>query len=319
MSVFGVYGVPMASHAIYLGLHALQHRGQEGAGMAVFGEDGLCRHHRGLGLAGEIFSEARLMELEGSMGIGSNQYANAKKGGMDNVQPLFFRHNTGNFAVAGEGSLVNSPQIISYLEERGCIFQTDTDAEILAQLMKKGAEPGDRIDRILQALNMLEGGFAFLVLTRNRIYAARDKYGIKPLAIGRLGNGWVVSSETCAFSLVGADFVRDVEPGEVVCIDSKGLRSSRYSLFQKYKVCAMEYIYIARPDSDIDGCNVHNYRKETRLCRGKRHTIRDGARQEPLCGKDLHPAFPADEGKGRPAETLRRKQHRFRKAAGAGG
>lgn len=263
MSVFGVYGVPMASHAIYLGLHALQHRGQEGAGMAVFGEDGLCRHHRGLGLAGEIFSEARLMELEGSMGIGSNQYANAKKGGMDNVQPLFFRHNTGNFAVAGEGSLVNSPQIISYLEERGCIFQTDTDAEILAQLMKKGAEPGDRIDRILQALNMLEGGFAFLVLTRNRIYAARDKYGIKPLAIGRLGDGWVVSSETCAFSLVGADFVRDVEPGEVVCIDSKGLRSSRYSLFQKYKVCAMEYIYIARPDSDIDGCNVHNYRKET--------------------------------------------------------
>ena len=203
------------------------------------------------------------MELEGSMGIGSNQYANAKKGGMDNVQPLFFRHNTGNFAVAGEGSLVNSPQIISYLEERGCIFQTDTDAEILAQLMKKGAEPGDRIDRILQALNMLEGGFAFLILTRNRIYAARDKYGIKPLAIGRLGNGWVVSSETCAFSLVGADFVRDVEPGEVVCIDSKGLRSSRYSLFQKYKVCAMEYIYIARPDSDIDGCNVHNYRKET--------------------------------------------------------
>ena len=263
MSVFGVYGVPMASHAIYLGLHALQHRGQEGAGMAVFGEDGLCRHHRGLGLAGEIFSEARLMELEGSMGIGSNQYANAKKGGMDNVQPLFFRHNTGNFAVAGEGSLVNSPQIISYLEERGCIFQTDTDAEILAQLMKKGAEPGDRIDRILQALNMLEGGFAFLILTRNRIYAARDKYGIKPLAIGRLGDGWVVSSETCAFSLVGADFVRDVEPGEVVCIDSKGLRSSRYSLFQKYKVCAMEYIYIARPDSDIDGCNVHNYRKET--------------------------------------------------------
>lgn len=263
MSVFGVYGVPMASHAIYLGLHALQHRGQEGVGMAVFGEDGICRHHRGLGLAGEIFSESRLQELEGSMGIGSNQYANAKKGGMDNVQPLFFRHNTGNFAVAGEGSLVNSSQLISYLEERGCIFQTDTDAEILAQLMKKGAEPGDRIDRILQALNMLEGGFAFIILTRNRIYAARDKYGIKPLAIGRLGDGWVVSSETCAFSLVGADFVRDVEPGEVVCIDSKGLRSSRYSLFQKYKVCAMEYIYIARPDSDIDGCNVHNYRKET--------------------------------------------------------
>lgn len=263
MSVFGVYGVPMASHAIYLGLHALQHRGQEGAGMAVFGKDGECRHHRGLGLAGEIFSGTRLQDLEGSIGIGSNQYANAKKGGMDNVQPLFFRHKTGNFAVAGEGSLVNSPQIISYLEERGCIFQTDTDAEILAQLMKKGSEPTDRIDRILQALNMMEGGFAFLVLTRNRIYAARDKYGIKPLALGRLGDGWVVSSETCAFSLVGADFVRDVEPGEVVCIDPKGLRSSRYSRFQKRKVCAMEYIYIARPDSDIDGCNVHNYRKET--------------------------------------------------------
>lgn len=109
---------------------------------------------------------------------------------------------------------------------------------------------------------MMEGGFAFLILTRNRIYAIRDKYGIKPLAIGKLEGGWVVSSETCAFQLIGAEYIRDVEPGEVVTIDSHGLRSSRYSNFQKHKVCSMEYIYIARPDSDIDGCNVHNFRKE---------------------------------------------------------
>jgi len=265
MSVFGVYGVKDAAHVIYLGLHALQHRGQEGAGMAIFDADGKCRHHKGLGLAGEVFNApvlASFSRYQAKMGIGSTQYAGAEKGGLDNVQPLFFKHKSGDMAIAGEGSLVNSEQIAAYLEDRGCIFQTSTDAEILANLVKKDTA-GDRIWRIIDALNMMEGGFAFVIMTRNRIYAARDKYGIKPLAIGRLGDAWLVSSETCAFELTGASFVRDVEPGEVICLDASGLRSNKYSRFQKHKVCAMEYIYIARPDSDIDGCNVHNYRKES--------------------------------------------------------
>ena len=261
MSIFGVYGVKNAAQIVYLGLHALQHRGQEGAGLATFNSDGVCLHHRGLGLASEVFDPECLSRHEGILGIGSTQYANAAKGGLDNVQPLFFHHKSGDFAVAGEGNLVNSDRIESYLESKGCIFHTSTDSELLANLIKKdGGEA--RIFHIVDALNMMEGGFAFAILTRNRIYAARDKYGIKPLALGRLGDGWVISSETCAFELIGAEFVRDIEPGELVTIDDQGIRTRRYSQFQKHKVCAMEYIYIARPDSDIDGCNVHAFRKE---------------------------------------------------------
>lgn len=261
MSLFGVYGAKNAANVIYFGLHGLQHRGQEGAGIATFSPEGKCIHHRGLGLAGEIFHQETLDMYEGTLGIGSTQYANKAKGGLDNVQPLFFHHKSGDFVIAGEGNLVNSQQIENYLEDKGCILHTFTDAELLANLIKKeGVE--DRIDHMVDAFNMMEGGFAFLILTKNRIYAVRDKYGIKPLAIGRLGDGYVVSSETCAFPLVGAEFVRDVEPGEIISLDSHGIRSNKYSRFQKHKMCGMEYIYIARPDSDIDGCNVHAFRKE---------------------------------------------------------
>lgn len=262
MSLFAVYGIQNAAQVIYFGLHALQHRGQEGAGIATFNQNGVCRTHRGLGLVSKIFDPEQLMLHEGILGIGSTQYANASKGGFDNVQPLFFHHKSGDFAIAGEGNLVNSEQILGYLEDKGCIFHTSTDSEILANLIKKEGRE-DRIFNIISALNMMEGGFAFAILTKNRIYAIRDKYGIKPLALGKLNGGYVVASETCAFDLVGAEYIRDIEPGEVVSLDTHGVRSNRYSRFQKHKVCAMEYIYIARPDSDIDGCNVHAYRKET--------------------------------------------------------
>ncbi|MBQ8022331.1 MAG: amidophosphoribosyltransferase [Bacteroidales bacterium] len=261
MGVFGVYGVKNASAIIYYGLHALQHRGQEGAGIVTFeGEQGY--RHRALGLVNEVFNPAILASLKGDIGIGGVKYANKSKGGLDYVQPLYFHHNSGDFAVVNDGNLVNSKNISDYLERQGSIFQTRTDSELLAHLIKKDANEA-RIFNILDALNMMEGGFAFLILTKNRIYAARDKYGIKPLALGRLGDGYVVSSETCSFELIGATYLRDIEPGEVVTIDSHGIRSRKYSQYQRHKMCAMEYIYLARPDSDIDGCNVHAYRKES--------------------------------------------------------
>ena len=262
MSVFGVYGLGEAAANIYYGLHALQHRGQEGAGIVTFDADGGAHRKRGLGLVSEVFNAENLSALKGTIGVGSVQYANIAKGGGDNVQPLFFHHRSGDFAVAGDGSVINSAGITDYLEARGCLFQTSTDSELLAQLIKKDVNK-PRIFQICNALNMMEGGFAFLIATRNRIYAARDKYGLKPLAVGRLAGGWVVSSETCAFDLIGAQFVRDVEPGEVVTLDDQGIRSTRWSQFQRHKLCAMEYIYYARPDSDLDGCNVHAYRKES--------------------------------------------------------
>ncbi len=268
MGLLAVYGVKDASTYIYYGLHNLQHRGQEGGGIATFDENGKSYRYRGQGLLSEIFTNGEVGELKGSMGVGSVKYANASKGGPENVEPLFFRHKSGNFVVAGEGNLVNAKQIADYLEKHGTIFQTDTDSELLAHLIKKNYNE-DRIDRIVKALNMMEGGFSFIIMTRSRVYAARDKYGIKPLCIGKLGDGYVVSSESCAFEIMGAEFIRDVKPGEIVSFDGGGMRSTIWSRFSRHRMCAMEYIYFARPDSDIDGCNVHAYRKEAgrRLCR----------------------------------------------------
>lgn len=262
MGVFGVYGVKDASANIYYGLHALQHRGQEGAGICTFDDNGEAHRYRGLGLVPEVFNQKILASLEGSIGIGNVRYANIAKGGADNLQPLYFHHNSGDLSIVNDGSVINASKIAAYLEARGILFQTSTDSEILANLIKKESSR-PRIERIVSALNMMEGGFTFLIMTKNRIYATRDKYGIKPLALGKIGDGYVVSSETCAFELIGAEFIRDIEPGEIVCIDHNGIRSTRYSRFQKHKLCAMEYIYYARPDSDMDGCNVHAYRKES--------------------------------------------------------
>ena len=262
MGVLAVYGVPDAATLIYYGLHNLQHRGQEGGGICTFDERGEAHRYRGLGLLSEIFTNGELKTLPGTQGLGSVKYANASKGGLDNVEPLFFHHLTGDFALAGEGNVVNSRQITDYLQKHGTLFQTDTDSELLAHLVKKNGKE-DRIFRLMKALNMMEGGFTFLLMTKNRIYACRDKYGIKPLCLGRLGNGWVISSESCAFEIMGAEFIRDIDPGEIICLDYKGIRTNRYSRIKEHRMCAMEYIYFARPDSDIDGCNVHAYRMES--------------------------------------------------------
>lgn len=262
MGVFGVYGVPNASHIIYYGLHALQHRGQEAAGIVTADEEGCTWRHRGLGLVSEVFNTDNLDALKGNIGIGNVRYANINMGGSGNISPLLFKHHTGDFAIAGDGALVNADEIAEYLERRGSLFQSGSDSELLAHLIRKDGTK-DRLFRLVESLNMLEGGFAFLIMTKKRIYACRDKYGIKPLSIGKLGDGYVVASETCAFDLIGATPVRDLEPGEIVTLDHHGIRSNKYSTFQKHKLCAMEYIYYARPDSDIDGCNVHAFRKES--------------------------------------------------------
>ena len=199
------------------------------------------------------------------MAIGHVRYSTTGGGGIENVQPFLFRHNTGDFSLAHNGNLVNSAQLRKYLEDRGSLFQSSSDSEILAHLIKKDAidRRKPRIFAILEALNMIEGAFAFLIMTKNRIYACRDKYGLRPLSIAKLGEGYVISSETCAFDTIGAEFIRDIEPGEVITVDHHGIRSRQYSEYKRHAMCAMEYIYFARPDSDIEGCNVHSFRKET--------------------------------------------------------
>ena len=263
--VFAIWGVPNAAELTYYGLHSLQHRGQEGCGIVAADDYGRLERIKGLGLVTEVFDNAKLASLKGNRAIGHVRYSTSGGGGLDNVQPFLFRHNSGDFALAHNGNIVNSAKLRKYLEDRGSLFQSTSDSEILAHLIKK--DPTERhlprIIPIMEAFNMLEGAFAFVIMTQRRIYAARDKYGLRPLSLGRIGDGYVVSSETCAFSVVGAEYIRDLEPGEVVIIDRHGIRSARYSEYQRHAMCAMEYIYFSRPDSDIEGINVHAFRKAT--------------------------------------------------------
>lgn len=263
--VFGAWNVPYAAEVAYYALHAEQHRGQQGCGIVSVDDEGNMKRIKGRGLVNEVFNEDNLSTLKGSMAIGHVRYGSAGGDGIENVQPLLFRHNSGEFALANNGSLVNAKLLRKYLEDRGSLFQSNSDAEILAHLIKKDSEELEvpRINPIIKALNMIEGSFTFVIMTKNRLYAMRDKHGFHPLSIGKLGDGYIISSETCVFSVIGAEFVRDVEPGEVVTIDEKGIRSSKYSHYKRHAMCAMEYIYFARPDSDLECVNVHAFRKES--------------------------------------------------------
>jgi len=263
--VFGIYGVEDAAGLAYYGLHALQHRGQQGSGIITVDSEGLFHRVKGDGLVTEVFNEQKIAKLPGRMAIGHVRYSNAGCKGTENIQPFLFHHNSGDFAMANNGQIVNYNQLRQDLEDKGSLFQSSSDAEVLAHLIKKQGINRNlpRIEAIKDALNQIDGAFAFVIMTGRRIYACRDKCGFHPLAIGRIGEGYVVASETCAFDVIGAEYIRDVEPGEIVTIDHHGIRSQFYVESQRHAMCAMEYVYFARPDSDIEGCNVHNYRKES--------------------------------------------------------
>ena len=259
--VFGVFGVDDAPGIVYYGLHALQHRGQEACGI-VSAEEGRLASVKGEGLVTEVFNGDNLSTLHGRMAIGHVRYSTAGGGGRENVQPFVFRHHTGDFALAHNGNLVNSRELVRYLEDKGSLFHSTSDSEILAHLIKKEHSSEHRIFAIIDALNMLEGGFAFLIMTENRLYACRDKYGLRPLSIGRLNDGWVVSSETCALDSCGFQFVRDVEPDEVVVIENGEITFSEACLKSDSQgLCVFEFVYFARPDSVIDGQSVYQARR----------------------------------------------------------
>ncbi len=264
--IFAVYGVPNAAELTYYGLHSLQHRGQKGCGIVAVDEEGELHRVKGGGLVVEVFNNENLATLKGSLALGHVRYPNAGGAGIENVQPLLFRHNSGDFAIAQNGSVINYNRLRKELEDSGSLFQTTSDSEILAHLIKKDSSRQEtpRIDHIQNALNKIDGAFTFVIMTRNRLYVSRDRYGFKPISIGKLGEGYIVSSETCAFNVVGAEFVRDIEPGEIVTIDHHGIRSRKYTDRPcRHAMCSMEYIYFSRPDSDIEDVNVHAFRKES--------------------------------------------------------
>jgi len=257
--VFGVWGHKEAANMAYYGLHALQHRGQDGAGMVVKNNDILIRH-RGPGLAADAFSKETLDALIGTAAIGHVRYAMSGIHSQDGYQPRLFHFEKSSLAICHNGSLVNSQELRHDLESEGSIFQTTSDSETLAHLIRKSRH-SFLLDKLKAALRKIQGSFTFLLLTQKKMMAARDPRGIRPLVIGKLGEAYIVASETCAFDTLGATYIRDVAPGEIITIDDEGLKSEFYTSDTGLAACSMEFVYFARPDSNIDGINVHTSRK----------------------------------------------------------
>lgn len=258
--VFGIWGHPDAAQITYYGLHSLQHRGQEGTGIAV--TDGInVKGVKGEGLVAEIFTAEAMKELShGKAAIGHVRYATAGGSGYENVQPLVFHFKTGSMALAHNGNLVNAEQLKSQLEGQGSIFQTSSDTEVLAHLIRRGGFSPYK-DRVKNALSMVKGAYAFLIMTETELMVALDPNGMRPLSLAKLGDAYVVASETCAFDVVGAEYIRDILPGELLIIDDKGFRSEMFAHASNQAMCMMEYVYFSRPDSNVNGINVHSARK----------------------------------------------------------
>lgn len=254
--VFGVYSnSPMdVSGMTYYGLYALQHRGQESAGIAV-GNGTEVDIHKGLGLITEAFTKDDLNRLKGHIAIGHVRYSTTGSTKVENAQPLLASSKLGHIAMAHNGNLVNADVIRDLLEDGGHVFHTTIDSEVIATLIARGAKRG--IERaVVDAIQAVRGSFAMVIATKDKLIGARDPHGIRPLCIGKVDDAYVMSSESCALDAVGAEFVRDVEPGEVVVIDEDGIKSIKYSENTLCHTCAFEYIYFARPDSVIDGLDV---------------------------------------------------------------
>lgn len=259
--VFGIWGHPQASQVTYFGLHSLQHRGQEGAGI-VSNDNGTLKGHRDTGLLSEVFKNpADLEGLTGNAAIGHVRYATAGSADIRNIQPFLYKFHDGQFGLCHNGNLTNAISLRKELEKQGAIFNASSDTEILMHLIRRSHNPSF-MGKIKEALSTVKGGFAYLLLTEDCLIAALDPNAFRPLSIGQMQNGaWVISSETCAFEVVGAKWVRDVEPGEVIVIDDEGIHYDTYTDDTQLAICSMEYVYFARPDSTIRGVNVHTARK----------------------------------------------------------
>ncbi len=254
--VFGIYGHPNAAELTYYGLYALQHRGQESAGI-VTSDGKKFREHKGMGLVSQIFKGEVLHDLVGKTAVGHTRYSTTGASHIRNAQPMTVDCAKGQMAVAHNGNLTNAAELRDQLEAKGLIFQTTVDSEIILYLL---AQPENNL---VQTVRKIEGAYSLVFMTPNELIGARDPHGFRPLCIGKLGDSYVLSSETCALDLIQAQFVRDVEPGEIVIINEKGLTSIQAFPEQKREAfCIFEYVYFARPDSTIANRNVYKVRVE---------------------------------------------------------
>ena len=259
--VFGVYGHPNAAELTYYGLYALQHRGQESAGI-VASDGRQFRAYKGMGVVSQIFDGEVLHNLVGSMALGHTRYSTTGSSHLRNAQPLTVDCARGQIAIAHNGNLTNAAQLREELEQKGSIFQTTVDSEIILHLLAQPSLNGHE-NNLIETIRRIEGAFSLVILTEQELIGVRDSYGFRPLCLGQLGSGWVLASETCALDLIHARFVRDIEPGEIVIINQEGVRSIQAFPEQERRAfCIFEYVYFARPDSTIANRNVYKVRVE---------------------------------------------------------
>jgi amidophosphoribosyltransferase len=258
--VFGIFASPDAAAHTALGLHALQHRGQEACGIVSF--DGRQFHaHREIGLVGDVFGRQSVMRLlQGHAAIGHNRYSTTGETVLRNVQPLFAEFDFGGFAIGHNGNLTNARQLRRELVHRGCLFQSTSDTEVIVHLMATSGG-GSVVERMIDALRQVEGAYSLICLAQDKVIAVRDPLGLRPLVLGRLGEAWLVASESCAFDILGGEFLREIEAGELVVLDGGGVHGLRPFPPARKRFCIFEQIYFSRPDSIVDGASVYAARK----------------------------------------------------------
>lgn len=259
--VLGIYteNTEETARLLYYGLYALQHRGQESAGIAV--NDGLrSNYHKGMGLVPDVFKEETISSLIGHIGIGHVRYSSAGKGHVENAQPLVARYRRGSLSLAHNGSLTNAEKIRNRLEDDGVVFQTSIDSEVIVNLIARYSNEG-MIPAIERTMDLIKGAYALVIMTEEELIGIRDPLGLRPLCLGKMGNNYVLASESCALDVMGATLVRDIQPGEIISINKEGVTSRYYKKSEKRASCIFEYVYFARPDSVVDGVSIYEARK----------------------------------------------------------
>jgi len=259
----GVVGVfsenpDITSQLIYYGLFALQHRGQESAGIAI-NTGGKIEYHKSMGLVSDVLTDEVIKRLSGGIAVGHVRYSTSGDSLVENAQPLVVRYKKGSLALAHNGNLVNADSMRDILEDSGVIFQTSIDTEVVANMIARNSN-GDIIKSIKNVMEIIKGAFAFVMMTEKELIGVRDHFGLRPLCLGKRPDGYILASESCAINAMGGEFIRDIEPGEIVIINENGVESIKSAKYAQKKSCIFEYVYFARPDSNIDGINVYQAR-----------------------------------------------------------
>lgn len=300
--LFGISGHRQASWLAYLGLYAQQHRGEEACGI-VANKEGALSIHKEVGLVNDVFNGEVLTKLKGDMAVGHVRYSTTGSSILKNAQPLLIDYCHGSICIAHNGNLVNSLELRRYLEKSGSIFQTTTDSEIIIHLMARNRSK-DLEESLIYALKRIKGAYSLIMMDNEHLIGIRDPLGFRPLCLGKLGKAWCLASETCAFDLIGARLVREVDPGEIIFINKQGLRSIRpkeFRLKNRFAFCAFEHVYFSRPDSAVFGETVHSVRRKLGAQLAKEHSV-EADFVVPVPDSGFSAALGYSQGSGIPLE-----------------